>query len=45
MDGKEAQEIMFNTVIIREMHLKTPIRYYYTSTRKAKILKTDTTKC
>lgn len=45
MDGKETQEKMFNTIIIREMYIETTMRYYYTSTRKANILETDNTKC
>lgn len=45
MDGKQAQEKMFNILIIREMYIKTTMRYHYTSTRKAKILETDNTKC
>lgn len=43
--AKAAQKIMFNTVIIREIHLKTPTRYYYASAKKTKIFKNDTPKC
>lgn len=45
MDGKETQEKMFNTIIIREMYIETTMRSYYTATRKANILETDNTKC
>lgn len=29
--AKAAQKIIFNTVIIGEIHLKTPMKYYYAS--------------
>lgn len=45
MDGKETQEKMFNTIIIREMYIETTMKYYYTAIRKANILETDNTKC
>ena len=36
-----------NTVslVIKEMQIKTKMRYYYTSTSMAKIKKSDNTKC
>lgn len=29
--AKAVQKIIFNTVIIGEIHLKTPMKYYYAS--------------
>jgi len=43
--AKAAQKIIINTVIIGETHLKTPMKYYYASAKKVKILQNDTPKC
>ena len=44
MDGKEAQKNMLD-IIIREMHIKTTIRYYFIHTRMVVIKKPDNYKC
>lgn len=51
-DGREAREKMLNRIkkkklntIIRKIQITTTLRYYFTATKMAKIIKTDHTKC
>ena len=39
------EKIWSTTLAIREMQIKTMLRYYYTSNRTAKIKNSDNTKC
>ena len=45
VDGQEAQEKMLNMLIIREMKIKTTMRYHFTLVRMAIIKKSTNNKC
>ena len=44
-DSQQAHEKMFKSLIIREMQIKTTMRYHFTPIRMAIITKTKNNKC